>query len=56
MLEIVDCQLQFEQYRQVLDTLDNQVEQGYIKRYVSSIIFTRHSINKVIASSKDKET
>ncbi|KAG1461023.1 hypothetical protein G6F46_005121 [Rhizopus delemar] len=24
---------QFEQYRQVLDTLDNQVEQGYIKRY-----------------------
>ncbi|KAG0749259.1 hypothetical protein G6F57_002525 [Rhizopus arrhizus] len=33
LLEIVDCQLQFEQYRQVLDTLDNQVEQGYIKRY-----------------------
>lgn len=56
LLEIVDCQLQFEQYRQVLDTLDNQVEQGYIKRYVSSIIFIRRSINKIIASSKDKET
>ncbi|KAG1173315.1 hypothetical protein G6F70_005260 [Rhizopus microsporus] len=33
LLEIVDCQLQYEQYRQVLDTLDNQVEQGYIKRF-----------------------
>ena len=34
LLEIVDCQLQFEQYTQVLDTLDSQVEQGYIKRFV----------------------
>ncbi|KAI8975763.1 histone acetyltransferases subunit 3-domain-containing protein [Mycotypha africana] len=33
LLEVVDCQLQFEQYRQVLDTLDNQVEQGYLKRF-----------------------
>ncbi|CAO3665345.1 unnamed protein product [Rhizopus stolonifer] len=33
LLEIVDQQLQFEQYRQVLDTLDKQVEQGYIKRF-----------------------
>ncbi|KAG1453256.1 hypothetical protein G6F56_007618 [Rhizopus delemar] len=33
LLEVVDCQLQFEQYRQVLDTLDSQVEQGYIKRF-----------------------
>ncbi|KAI9486127.1 MAG: histone acetyltransferases subunit 3-domain-containing protein [Benjaminiella poitrasii] len=33
LLEVVDCQLQFEQYRQVLDTLDSQVEQGYLKRF-----------------------
>lgn len=37
LLEVVDCQLQFEQYRQVLDTLDGQVEQGYLKRFVSFI-------------------
>jgi hypothetical protein len=35
LLEVVDCQLQFEQYRQVLDNLDSQVEQGYMKRFVS---------------------
>lgn len=35
LLEVVDCQLQFEQYRQVLDTLDTQVETGYLKRFVS---------------------
>jgi hypothetical protein len=35
LLQVVDSQLQFEQYRQVLDTLDSQVEQGYIKRFVS---------------------
>ncbi|KAI8641698.1 histone acetyltransferases subunit 3-domain-containing protein [Parasitella parasitica] len=33
LLEVVDHQLQFEQYRQVLDTLDSQVEQGYLKRF-----------------------
>ncbi|KAI7903698.1 histone acetyltransferases subunit 3-domain-containing protein [Cokeromyces recurvatus] len=33
LLEVVDCQLQYEQYRQVLDTLDSQVEQGYLKRF-----------------------
>ncbi|KAI8350373.1 histone acetyltransferases subunit 3-domain-containing protein [Blakeslea trispora] len=33
LLEVVECQLQYEQYRQVLDTLDSQVEQGYIKRF-----------------------
>ncbi|CAO3634320.1 unnamed protein product [Mucor fragilis] len=33
LLEVVDCQLQFEQYRQVLDTLDTQVETGYLKRF-----------------------
>ncbi|KAG2212270.1 hypothetical protein INT47_001629 [Mucor saturninus] len=33
LLEVVDTQLQFEQYRQVLDTLDSQVEQGYMKRF-----------------------
>ncbi|GAA5816822.1 hypothetical protein MFLAVUS_010356 [Mucor flavus] len=32
LLQVVDTQLQFEQYRQVLDTLDSQVEQGYMKR------------------------
>jgi hypothetical protein len=37
LLEVVDHQLQFEQYRQVLDTLDSQVEQGYLKRFVSFI-------------------
>lgn len=33
LLEVVDSQLQFEQYRQVLDTLDSHVEQGYLKRF-----------------------
>ncbi|KAI8084359.1 histone acetyltransferases subunit 3-domain-containing protein [Gilbertella persicaria] len=33
LLDVVECQLQYEQYRQVLDTLDSQVEQGYIKRF-----------------------
>ncbi|KAI8091854.1 histone acetyltransferases subunit 3-domain-containing protein [Thamnidium elegans] len=33
LLQVVDTQLQFEQYRQVLDTLDSQVEQGYMKRF-----------------------
>ncbi|KAL0095905.1 histone acetyltransferases subunit 3-domain-containing protein [Phycomyces blakesleeanus] len=33
LLDIVDRQLQYEQYRHVLDTLDTQVEQCYIKRF-----------------------
>ncbi|KAI8986482.1 histone acetyltransferases subunit 3-domain-containing protein [Pilobolus umbonatus] len=33
LLQVVDCQLQFDQYRHVLDTLDAQVEQGYMKRF-----------------------
>lgn len=35
LLEVVDTHLAFEQYRQVLDNLDSQVEQGYMKRFVS---------------------
>ncbi|KAI9323781.1 histone acetyltransferases subunit 3-domain-containing protein [Dichotomocladium elegans] len=35
LLEVVDQQLQFEQYRNVLDTYDQQVEQCYAKRFVS---------------------
>ncbi|KAI9250026.1 histone acetyltransferases subunit 3-domain-containing protein [Sporodiniella umbellata] len=31
LLEVVDQQLQFEQYRRVLQALDRQVEQGYLK-------------------------
>ncbi|KAI9483520.1 MAG: histone acetyltransferases subunit 3-domain-containing protein [Benjaminiella poitrasii] len=37
LLEIVDNQLQYEQYRHVLDNLDAQVEQFYLKRFVGSI-------------------
>ncbi|KAL1926714.1 hypothetical protein VTP01DRAFT_5609 [Rhizomucor pusillus] len=33
LLEVVDQQLQYEQYRSVLDTLDAQVEQAYAKRF-----------------------
>ncbi|KAL0073302.1 histone acetyltransferases subunit 3-domain-containing protein [Phycomyces blakesleeanus] len=33
LLQVVDQQLQYEQYRQVLDTLDTQVEQCYMKRF-----------------------
>ncbi|KAI9020660.1 histone acetyltransferases subunit 3-domain-containing protein [Phycomyces nitens] len=33
LLQVVDQQLQYEQYRQVLDTLDNQVDQCYMKRF-----------------------
>ncbi|KAI9031030.1 histone acetyltransferases subunit 3-domain-containing protein [Phycomyces nitens] len=33
LLDIVDRQLQYEQYRHVLDTLDTQVETCYIKRF-----------------------
>lgn len=35
LLEVVDQQLQYEQYRHVLDTYDAQVEQCYMKRFVS---------------------
>ncbi|KAI9497599.1 histone acetyltransferases subunit 3-domain-containing protein [Zychaea mexicana] len=33
LLEVVDRQLQYEQYRNVLDTYDAQVEQCYMKRF-----------------------
>ncbi|CEG72147.1 hypothetical protein RMATCC62417_07755 [Rhizopus microsporus] len=33
LLRVVDNQLQYEQYRHVLDTLDAQVEQCYLKRF-----------------------
>jgi hypothetical protein len=35
LLDVVDQQLQYDQYRQVLDNLDVQVEQSYLKRFVS---------------------
>lgn len=37
LLNVVDNQLQYEQYRHVLDNLDIQVEQCYLKRFVSSL-------------------
>jgi hypothetical protein len=43
LLEMVDTQLAFEQYRQVLDNLDSQVEQGYMKRFVSFKAHFTHS-------------
>ncbi|KAI9477081.1 histone acetyltransferases subunit 3-domain-containing protein [Zychaea mexicana] len=33
LLQVVDTQLQYDQYRQVLDVLDMQVEQSYMKRF-----------------------
>lgn len=42
LLEVTDRQLQYEQYRHVLDNLDSQVEQCYLKRFVSFPI-ERHS-------------
>ncbi|KAI8329044.1 histone acetyltransferases subunit 3-domain-containing protein [Chlamydoabsidia padenii] len=33
LLEVTDKQLQYEQYRHVLDNLDSQVEQCYLKRF-----------------------
>lgn len=44
LLEVVDTQLQFEQYRQVLDTLDSQVEQGYMKRFVSIVYYIKNEV------------
>lgn len=38
LLKVVDQQLQYEQYQQVLDTFDQQVEQSYVKRFVSTQI------------------
>lgn len=35
LLQVVDTQLQYDQYRQVLDALEVQVEQSYMKRFVS---------------------
>lgn len=57
LLEVVDTQLQFEQYRQVLDTLDSQVEQGYMKRFVSIVSnFTNRNTNQFyIAFTKIQE-
>jgi hypothetical protein len=37
LLNVVDNQLQYDQYRHVLDNLDVQVEQCYMKRFVSCI-------------------
>ncbi|KAI7879792.1 hypothetical protein K492DRAFT_130956 [Lichtheimia hyalospora FSU 10163] len=33
LLQVVDTQLQYDQYRQVLDVLESQVEQSYMKRF-----------------------
>ncbi|KAM3589371.1 Transcriptional regulator [Umbelopsis sp. WA50703] len=33
LLKLVESQLQYEQYKQILDGLDTQVEQSYLKRY-----------------------
>ncbi|KAI8146709.1 histone acetyltransferases subunit 3-domain-containing protein [Fennellomyces sp. T-0311] len=33
LLQVVDTQLQYDQYRQLLDVLDVQVEQSYLKRF-----------------------
>ncbi|KAI9319633.1 histone acetyltransferases subunit 3-domain-containing protein [Dichotomocladium elegans] len=33
LLKVVDTQLQYDQYRQVLDALEMQVEQSYMKRF-----------------------
>lgn len=38
LLKVVDQQLQYEEYQQVLDTFDQQVEQSYVKRFVSITI------------------
>lgn len=35
LLKVVENQLEYEQYRQVLDNLDIQVDQCYLKRFVS---------------------
>ncbi|KAG0169554.1 Transcriptional regulator [Apophysomyces sp. BC1034] len=40
LLQVVDCQLQYDQYRQVLDDLDGQIEQCYLKRFVKSFLCT----------------
>ncbi|KAG2186222.1 hypothetical protein INT43_002660 [Umbelopsis isabellina] len=33
LLKLVESQLQYEQYKQILDGLDTQIEQSYLKRY-----------------------
>lgn len=38
LLNVVDNQLQYEQYRHVLDNLDAQVEQCYLKRFVKNTL------------------
>jgi Histone acetyltransferases subunit 3 len=35
LLKVIEGQLQYEQYKQILDGLDGQVEHSYFKRYVS---------------------
>jgi hypothetical protein len=40
LLQVVEGQLQYEQYKQILDGLDGQVEHSYFKRYVSVVYHT----------------
>lgn len=60
LLQVVDCQLQFEQYRHVLDTLDSQVEQCYMKRFVSwPLLYLKREIlycYSILAYTKIKKT
>lgn len=42
LLKVVEEQLQYEQYKHILDGLDAQVEHSYLKRYVRS--YSYHSM------------
>jgi hypothetical protein len=41
---VVEKQLQFEQYQQVLDMLDSQVDQIYVKHHVRVAFFYNHDV------------
>jgi hypothetical protein len=38
LLKVVEGQLQYEQYKHILDGLDGQVEHGFLKRYVRILL------------------
>jgi Histone acetyltransferases subunit 3 len=51
---VVEKQLQFEQYQQVLDMLDSQVDQIYVKhhvRFVLDMFLSNFSTNAVVLYS-----
>jgi hypothetical protein len=47
LLKVVEGQLQYEQYKHILDGLDGQVEHSFLKRYVRILLQARYNLPKI---------